>query len=342
MKHGFKTFLLGPLALALGLFVLPVGANALTISPAFVDNSLNPGDTVIETLDLYNEDQFAITLYPQTANFTAGEDEGGTPKFYDSADDPYGTALAQWITLDADVGSSITLKPGERRSLVYTINVPYDVQPGGHFGALVLGTLPSTDERGGIGIEQQIGELIFVRVSGDIKEQAGLAEFGFKKPQVWYNSLPVEFFVRFENSGNTHLRPTGNLFVKNWWGRQVAAVVVNGDFKSVLPHSIRRFEFAWGETGQADGGDSPDFMEGLVQEWKNFALGKHKATLVLTYGASNKIITEEREFTVWPWRLMVVGGVGLVMVLALLWLLVKLNNMAVIRRYERMKKLEKK
>ncbi len=323
----------------LGLSLLPAGASALTISPAFTDQSLNPGDTLVETLKIYNEDAFPITLYPQATNFTAGEDESGTPRFYDANEDPYGTALAKWINLDV---KEITVQPQERVSLVYTINVPRDVQPGGHFGALILGTTPSDVSSGGVGVEQQIGELILIRVSGELKEQASVAEFGFKNPKVWYNTLPVDFFLRFENSGNTHLRPTGNLFIKNWWGKQVAAVVVNGDFKSVLPHSIRRFEFSWGDPAAADAGANLGFVEGMAREWKNFAFGKYKASLVLTYGAENKIIADEREFTVWPWRLMICGGVVLLLVLLFFALLMKLNNMAVIRKYERMKKLEKK
>ncbi len=340
MKHKLKIFLLGP-AMLLGLFLLPSNASALTISPAFIDQSLNPGDAVIQTMILFNETATPLTLYPQTANFTAGDEETGSPKFYDANEDPYGTALAKWITLETG-DTPIELQPQQRISLVYTINVPMDVQPGGHFGALILGTQPPGVKDTGIGIEHQIGQLIFVRVSGDIKEQASLAEFGFKNPKVWYNTRPVEFFVRFENSGNTHLRPTGNLFVKNWWGKQVASVVINGDFKSVLPHSIRRFEFAWGGTGGAIKKEDLGLIEGLVQEWQNFAIGKYKANLVLTYGAESKVISDEREFTVWPWRLMCAGGVVLLLVLLFFALLMKLNNLAVIRRYERMKKLEKK
>jgi len=321
----------------LALFLLPRGASALTISPAYVDHTLNPGDTVIETLKVINDQGGQITVYPRAENFTAGADEGGTPQFYAAEEDPYGTALAKWITFDSQ---PIVLQPNERANLVFTINVPTDVQPGGHYGAVILGRAAPETQGGHIGLESEIGELVMVRVSGDIKEQASLAEFGFKQPQVWYNHLPVDFFFRFENSGNTHLRPVGNLFVKNWLGQQVAAVVINEDLKGVLPHSIRRFDFAWG--GASSGGlkEKPGFTEGLIQEWENFGFGKYKATLVLNYGASNKIIVDQREFTVWPWRLLCAGGVVLLLILLFFALLMKLNNMAVIRRYEKMKKTE--
>jgi len=322
----------------LGLFavlLLPRGASALTVSPPYFDFALNPGDTVLDVIKVYNEsDAETVTYYPVLLNFTADEAEGGSPEFYPADEDPMGTALAPWITV-TDTGP-ITLGPKERANIQFAINIPTDrVQPGGHYGALLLSNEPPDPEGGTVGIASQVGVLILLRVSGEVREVGRIAEFGFRDPQVWYNYLPVDFFLRFENAGNTHLRPTGNLFIENWYGRQVAALKVNESFGSVLPNSIRRFTFGW-QNFDLDKGVSE-----LLKEWRNFALGKYKATLVLNYGFSNSVITDERVFYVWPWRLMTVFGVGVIAALILLTLLKHAYDISVIRSYEKRQKKKK-
>lgn len=323
------------MAMAAALLLPSAFAQAITISPPYFDYSLNPGDTVLDVIKVYNEDNGPITLYPVLQNFTYKEgDEAGTPEFYPADQDPMGTALAKWVTVDQ---KPITLQPHERANVQFAINVPADkVQPGGHFGAILLSTEPVSAEAGKIGITTKVATLLFVKVSGEVREQASIAEFGFKEKKLWYNYLPVDFYVRFENSGNTHLRPVGNLFIKDWMGRQVAALKINESFTSVLPLSIRRYEFGWKNV------NAPEGASELWKEWHNFAFGKYKATLVLNYGASNQVLSEEREFSVWPWRLLCVFGAGALIVLLLAVLLMRAYNAAVIKKYELMKAKEKK
>jgi hypothetical protein len=175
---------------------------------------------------------------------------------------------------------------------------------------------------------------MLVRVAGDVREVGNIAEFGFENPQVWYNHLPVNFMLRFENSGNVHLRPTGNLIIKNWYGRTVANIKVNEDYKSVLPMSIRRFTFGWDKVGDS----TMETLSPIEREFKNFAVGKYKALLILNYGSTNQVLTDERVFYVWPWRLMVIVGSGLLALIALVWILKRSYDKSLLRRFEKFKK----
>lgn len=305
-------------------------AKAITMSPLFFDYTLNPGDTVLDVIKLYNETDVDRTLYPLLRNFTYKEgNEDGTPEFYMPDQDPTGNALAQWITTDLN---PIVIKANERVNVQFAINVPQNnVQPGGHYGAILFATQPPQDD-GQVGIGGTLGELILVRVAGDVKEEARILEFGFDPKKLWYNYKPVDMYVRFENDGNTHLRPTGNIFIKNWYGRQVASIEVNGSFNSVLPHSIRRFSASWGNKMITE---PKGFYGKLKHEIRNFGFGKYKAELFLNYGSKNAVVSETREFTIWPWRTMIVVGVGLLLIVTLSWLWKKHYDKAVIRRYER-------
>jgi hypothetical protein len=321
------------IALAIAAFavVLPVAADAVTVSPPYYDyTSVNKGDTLIDVIKIFNDGNADMTLYPIVSNFTykEGDETTGTPDWYDAGKDPFGTALASWVTVDTD---PIYVKAGERFNLPFSLNVPENASPGGHFGGILLSTQPP-DDKGVVAIGSQVGVLILMRVEGDVKEEARIAEFGFSDPQPWYNHLPVGFFVRFENSGNIHLRPTGNMFITDWTGRQVGAVPVNDSFRSVLPQSIRRFSFEW--VKDASGGNS----SALYREWSNFAIGRHTANLVLAYGTDNKLVTATAAFYVWPWRIMLIAVGILAFIILFLTVGKSAWEKSVIRKYERMKK----
>jgi hypothetical protein len=328
--------LLGSLfGLALAFLVLPMGAEAMTILPPSFDiPSTERGDAVMDVIRIVNESkQESVTLYPSVENFTdkEGDETVGTPFFYSANEDPYGTAMAKWIAVD---DTPITLGPNETKNLPFTINVPNDATPGGHFGVIILGTQPPS-ESGVVGVGGQVGVLIMLRVNGDVKEVGGIAEYGFKKPQPWFNHLPVEMFVRFENRGNVHLRPTGNIFVTDWTGRQVASLTVNEDFRAVLPMSIRRYDATWVKSQGGEG------KSALWNEWHNFAIGRHKAQLVLTYGLDNKTVTGELAFYVWPWRIMLIVLGALAFIVLALTVGKRAWVRSIIRKYERQRAARK-
>jgi hypothetical protein len=302
-------------------------ADALTLSPPTFEATVNPGDTEFGVIKLYNEDVFTVTFYPLVRNFTF-TDESGTPQFYPATEERDGTGLGKWLTISSL--EPITLEPQARANISYSINVPRDAQPGGHYGGVLFSTQPPDENQSGVGVGAQVGALFLVRVSGEAKEAASIAEYGFANPRPWHNTLPIDLFLRFENSGNVHLRPTGNVFVKNMLGQQVASIRVNESFGGVLPHSIRRFTFGWKKAG------IDPTAPAIINEWKNFGFGRYTATLVLNYGSTNKIISQDLVFYVWPWRLMLVFGIGGILLLTILWLMKRRYDRGIIAKFQKM------
>jgi hypothetical protein len=307
---------------------LPSAADALTLSPPSYDySSANRGDVFRDVVKIYNETSQEVTLYPAAMNFTykEGDETTGTPEWYPASEDPHGTGLAAWVTYDK---SPIVVPPGGRANLPFSIDVPPNAPPGGHFGGILLSNQPP-DDTGVVAIGSQVGVLLFMRVEGDVVEKANIAEFGFVNPQSWYNHLPVDLFVRFENAGNVHLRPTGNLFISDWSGRQVKSIQVNEEFRTVLPKSIRKFNMSWVKK------DGIENSSALYQEWVNFAIGKHKANLVLAYGTDNKLVTANATFYVWPWRIMLITILALVAIVFILTFGKRSWEKGVIKKYEK-------
>ena len=282
-----KIFLVGSLA-ALIFALAPISASAITISPPIIEFDARPGDTIVDTIKLYNETTETKILNGAVQTFKA-LNETGAPSFLSPEES---TDLATWLKLDE---ATITLASEERRDILFSINVPADAEPGGHFaGILWTPTGTTTLEGSGVGVTVKTGTLILVRVAGEISETGRL--IGFTADRASYNYLPANFTVRFENLGNVHLKPAGAIEIKNLLGRKVASLPVNGDLSNVLPESIRKFDATWQKAETAFGASE------WQKERENFAWGKYTATLVLNYGIEGQETTATLAFWVFPWR----------------------------------------
>jgi hypothetical protein len=323
---------LGLAAAALALLLAPRASHAMTISPPVLDVTLNPGDVLSDVVQIYNEEDVPFKVTPHVVNFyqKAGDETSGSPEFYPADQVKNGYELAPWIVLKSE---ATVVQPHERVNFPIDIKVPKDAQPGSHFGAVqILAGNPGESPDAAVAIERGTSVLVFVRVSGNARDEMSVSRFAGDKQA--YSHLPVDFHIRLDNTGTTHLRPTGDIFVKDMFGRQVAAVLVNPgpDFKSVLPGTSRRFDVDWIRR------KLPEGTSEYWQQIKNFGFGKYDATLVLNYGPDNKLLTATWSFWVLPWlAIATVIGAVLLVVLVLVFGLRGYNHL-VIRRYEAKRK----
>ena len=149
--------------------------------------------------------------------------------------------IKDWINTIPEV----TLKPGEQKTIDVTLSVPKDAGPGGHYGVIrFTGTPPEVDSSA-VSLSASIGTLVLVTVSGDVHEEASVAELytsqnGKKRSLFEYG--PVTINTRFKNTGNVHARPSGTVVVTNMFGKTVDTFKFNEIKGNVLPQSIRRYE----------------------------------------------------------------------------------------------------
>lgn len=322
MNNKLFASLLG--ALLLGTF-LARPAQALTLIPPNLEFSLQSGETIETKVKLFNETADSVTQYSSTANFTA-KDETGTPAFLDEA---VATNLASWITLEP---GPFTLLPGERLEIHVTVAVPADAEPGGHYAAIFFSSLsPDTAGTGEVGISTKLGSLVLVRVAGAIREAGSIATFGSKDGATMFTRPPVDFLLRVANSGNVHIRPTGDITIRNSIGGTTATVPVNVTQGAVLPSSTRAFNLSWEKS--ANDTERENFFQEVAAEWRNFAFGPYTATVDLSYGAANdKTATAKLSYWILPWQLLIVTVVGLVALIWLLIWLVGVYNRAIISK----------
>lgn len=308
------------------LFMAPKPVDArIRMSPPKFDYVVYPGDTVKDVVKLVNDSNQDIELVPAVLNFTAKDDDetSGSPETYPADEVRTGTEVATWIEL----GQGTVFVPARgRANFPFTITVPEDASPGGHFGVIELSiNAPGTDP--GVGVTASTGSLVFVRVEGEVTENLNIDRFEAQSHA--FSHLPVDFDIRLQNQGNAHLRPVGHVFIEDMFGRQVAALSVNSQFQTVLPGYARRFGATWTK------GRVPDSASELKKQLSNFAIGRHTATLFLSYGTSGQTVSKTFDFVVMPWQALGVWAAGIVMLVILLILAFKLYNKIVIARYRK-------
>lgn len=311
------------LAFAVPMLFVATRAQALTLIPPSLEFGVKPGETLTTTVKLFNETSSPAILSTSTDVFTAGDDSG-TPKFSNTPNED----IASWITVSPD---PIVLDVGQRVDVPVEIRVPANADPGGHFGVLFFGTTPNTTAgASAVAIGSKVGALIIVRVDGNIREAGNITNFSVTKKGV-YSRLPVEFNVLFHNEGNVHVRPTGEVVVRNILGGTSVVLSVNDALGAVLPLSDRRFVTTWEK--DVNGLVKGNFFEEVGKEWSNFAFGPYTATTSLKFGLSDdKVVTQTVRFVVLPWRLLLVFVLGgALLIVLIVWGLRRYNGWIISR-----------
>ncbi len=313
------------IALGVGLMGMAHAVRAITVIPPSFEKTTDPNQTITTSVMLFNESTATSTFTTSTGNFTT-KDEKGTPEYLPETNQD---GLAGWITVEK---GPFTLLPGQRMEIPVTIKIPANADPGGHYADLYFNEehAPTDANTSGVIVNVKVGLNILLRVTGDVSESAQLTSFAATNGKSNFSRLPVSFTARILNNGNIHVRPIGTLTVRNLFGGTTVTIPFNATQAAVLPVSARKFDIVW---DRATPSGTSTFFSEFKNEWKNFALGPYTADLALSYGLQNdKLIAGSYKFFVFPWHVMTLG---LVLVVMLLWLIVfavkRYNHWIVVR-----------
>jgi hypothetical protein len=293
---------------------VPGGGQALEIAPPVIYLTANPGQKITTKILLRDVSSTKLIVSGQANDFVAsGED--GTPKLLldKNENDPY--SLKTWVTPPAQ----LTLVPHEIKTMSVAINVPKNASPGGHYGVIRFTATPPGLEGTGVSLSASLGALILLTVRGNITENLTIKEFSVNKDGKsgsLFESGPLNFAERLENSGNVHLQPTGLVTVKDMFGKQIATLPVNTPPKSILPQSIRKFE--------------QSLDKSVIGKRRLF--GRYTAQLNLSYGSPNKTLTASLSFWVIPYKMIALAIVGLIALFFLLRYALRRYNRYIISR----------
>lgn len=264
------------------------GGQALEIAPPLTYLSVNPGQTVTSKILIRDVANTDLIVTGQANDFVASG-ENGTPKVIldNTTPDPY--SMKDWV---API-SSLTLKSKQIVTLTVTLHVPANASPGGHYGVIrFTGTPPSLNGTG-VSLSASIGSLFLVTVSGKITDNLSVQEFSVNKAGktgTLFQSGPLNFVERLNDSGNVHEEPAGLVTITDMFGRKLATLPVNQNSSNILPGSIRKF--------------SENLDSSVIGNKHLF--GRYTAKLSLTYGTSKKTLADTMSFWVIPYKLVAI------------------------------------
>lgn len=249
-----------------------LAATGLTIQPVKVSHTLLPGQSVSGVIRLSSaSDGSPIQIEATVEDFIPIAGADGI-QFVGRA--PGLTTVRDWISLGSD--KTFTLRQGEQTQIPYTITAPANAEPGSHFGvAFFKATRPALESVEQLSIGTRIGMLILVTVPGNHLQKGKILDFSGPS---FVQRPPVDFSMKFENTGTVHFEPKGTLMLRNMFGQDVGQVPIEGQV--VLPTGVRNINVSWN-----------------VKGW---LLGRYLATATVFDGEGEALTTNTLSFWVVP------------------------------------------
>ena len=223
--------------LACGLFLLIgtqlVHAAGVVVEPAFqfvtLSNEQNQAEIQVR---LTNQ-----TDTPQVFKLSTIDirqlDEAGRVGLIDKpiADNQY--ALAEYLQLAEE---QIELAANQTHEIAVTVQNNTNLSPGGHYGA-VLAEVVTSGAAGEQVVVPAVSAIVLVhKVGGE------LFHLNLKSvvvPEFWF-VLPKSIQLQFENHGNVHVIPRGQVQLVDLLGRRVAEGTINEGSLVIMPETQRQ------------------------------------------------------------------------------------------------------
>jgi len=268
-------------------------ASFLTISPPVRELELPRGSSNSYQVSILNQGGSSVKLVLRASPFTAAGDVGGV-----NVSDEELTDSQDWVIINPNI---LTLNPGERREITYTITVPKNAEPGGFYfaiTALLAGKSgvsgQPTDVTSGTAVNFNVAALNLITIEGPVSYNAQITEFS--TPKVIFEYGPVPLTARIRNLSTVHIKPLLEIDVKNTLGLLSDSETVHIKQQNILPQAQRKFE---GEFGG---------------KWH---FGRYAATLSGLYG-DGQMLTYTLFFWILPWKIILAVILAIAIIILLI------------------------
>ncbi len=296
MRKIVKTGLLAALIMSVFVVKKAVAQNILPlmVAPVRQEIELSPGDKAYINVKFYNNGETPVTGILRTADFLVNDKEGSPVIIDDLTDASPKYSASTWVTLPSD---RITIAAGDKVNVQASITVPDYATPGGRYLAIYFepgGDIPefTGTERAGSGVAARIASLAYIRIAGDIRENALITRFF---APAFFEYGPVRIETEILNRGDYHIRPKAILALTDMFGGLVDQVSLKE--RNIFPDTSLVYE------------------NELGQKW---LFGKYKITLMGSYG-NGKVLETSAYVWILPWRVIAI----IILAVLILWLLIR-------------------
>lgn len=206
----------------------------LSVDQTVFSFTANPGEQKTFTVNVKNISKEAEQISLQFQDFTVGDNNA--IKTLTEKNELNG--MREWISVGE---KNIMLNPGEDRNIDLSVTVPNDATVGSHYALASIGALPQITGQNfqSTIVSGQVGIYILVNVGGKISGKGDLKNF--EVPILTDKQTVMK--TEFENTGNIHYIPHGEIRIENLITRQVQNVEIEKHF--VFPGEKYLFELTW-------------------------------------------------------------------------------------------------
>ncbi|MDO8269407.1 MAG: hypothetical protein Q7T54_01915 [Candidatus Levybacteria bacterium] len=282
----------------------------VTVSPTFIELSAKPGATLNQSVRLRNNTNSEITVKPEVR--IMGGDETGELTIKETKEEHL-----SWLTVKDE---TLTLKPREWTTANFTIQIPESAAYGYYWALSFTAENGQKNRETGTTLTASLAVPVLLSVQKEgAKTEGKFLEF--RTGSTFYEYPPISFTTNLQNIGNVHIRPRGNIFIKDFLGRTVSTLEINESQGGILPTLNRSFESVWNdgfityETKMKDGvevlgdDDKPEReMKIHYQKLLDLRVGKYTATALVLISGDTRDYTYEKtiSFFVFPWKVILV------------------------------------
>lgn len=254
----------------------------LSLQPNKISHTIEPGESVSGSIFLKNVSDADVKAEVEVNDFIPTP---GTGDFHFVKRAEGVTSVRDWVTIGSP--ADFIFKQGESREIPYTIKAPENAEPGSHFGVAFFMASKIADT-GQLKVGTRLAMVIYVTVPGNFLQKGEILDFSSPK---FVQKGPINFKIKFKNTGTVHFEPKGSIKITNIFGKEVANVPVSGQL--VLPTGIRDLTVNWPV---------------------NFLLGRYKAEISLKDGEGNVLTAGSVAFYAFPllYILYFIGAVAII------------------------------
>ena len=296
------------------------GFNLVT-SPLPINLQASPGSTVSADIKVKNGATKTEKLKVSLMKFAAYGEEG-KPSLQDRA---AGDDYFDWVSFSPE---TFDAPPNEWITVKMTIKLPPSAAFGYYYAAVFSrenAVKPSSTKENILVGSTAVLVLLDAKVPG-AKRTAVISSFSADKNT--YEFLPSTFTVKLRNSGNVHLIPTGNIFIKRG-NKNIAILKVNSAAGNILPNSNRIFTANWDDgfpyyaTKVANGkvvldkeGKAVKGLQWDLSKASRLKFGRYTAHLVMAYDNGSRDVPLEATVSFWVIPFRIIIGVLVILLFA--------------------------
>lgn len=209
------------------------GVESITLSPSQRMYKLDAGKNQRDELTIVNDGTKAYDFVVYARPYSVK----GSSYEQDFQSTPPNADVYSWIRFEK---TKYRLEAGASVKVPFTINVPAQAKPGGHYGVVFAQTEPTDSASGNSVIrKKRVGSLMYVTVNGEYKMSGETASSDIP---FWQLQPPLKATISAKNTGNAEFINTTQLTVRDVFGN--IKYESKKDF-IILPQTTRTMQLEW-------------------------------------------------------------------------------------------------